>query len=87
MQYRVALPNRICAVAILLPLAVSASRLNAQQMAVASPESVGLSSVRLQRIEASVAKSIADKQIAGAVTMVVRHGKVAWLKAAGHARS
>ncbi len=83
MQYRVALPNSICAVAILLSLAVSASRLNAQQMPVASPESVGLSSERLQRIETSVAKSIADKQIAGAVTMVVRHGKVAWLKPQG----
>ena len=37
----------------------------------------------LDRIAAAVGQSIADKQIAGAVTMVVRHGHVAWL-CAGH---
>ena len=83
MQYRREHSRRTCAVVVLLALALSASRLVAQRMPVASPESVGLSSERLQRIEASVGKSIADKQIAGAVTMVVRHGKVAWLKPQG----
>jgi len=82
-QYRLEHSRRTCAVVVLLALALSASRLVAQRMPVASPESVGLSSERLQRIEASVGKSIADKQIAGAVTMVVRHGKVAWLKPQG----
>ena len=83
MQYSLVHSRRTCAVVVLLALALSASRLVAQRMPVASPESVGLSSERLQRIEASVGKSIADKQIAGAVTMVVRHGKVAWLKPQG----
>ena len=83
MQYRLEHSRRTCAVVVLLALALSASRLVAQRMPLASPESVGLSSERLQRIEASVGKSIADKQIAGAVTMVVRHGKVAWLKPQG----
>lgn len=55
----------------------------AQQLSMASPESVGLSSERLQRIAAAVDESIKDKQIADAVTMVVRHGKVAWLKPQG----
>jgi len=55
----------------------------AQQMPAASPASLGFSPERLQRIETAVAQSIADKQIAGAVTMVVRHGKVAWLKPQG----
>jgi len=55
----------------------------AQQLPTASPESVGLSSERLGRITAAVDESIKDKQIAGAVTMVVRHGKVAWLKPQG----
>ncbi len=43
----------------------------------------GLVAERLQRIEKAVDQSIADKQIAGAVTLVMRHGKVAWLKPQG----
>src|SRR5579859_4074026 len=55
----------------------------AQELPAAKPEAVGLSPERLDRIGTAVAKSIDDKQIAGAVTVVVRHGKVAWLKAQG----
>ena len=44
------------------------------------PEAVGLSSERLERIATNVQRSIDDKRIAGAVTRVVRHGRVAWLK-------
>jgi CubicO group peptidase (beta-lactamase class C family) len=55
----------------------------AQEIPSAKPESVGLSTERLDRIGAAVDKSIADKEIAGAVTMVVRHGHVAWFKAQG----
>ena len=55
----------------------------AQDIPSAKPESVGLSSERLDRIGMLVQHSIDDKQIAGAVTMVVRHGRVAWYKAQG----
>jgi len=55
----------------------------AQELPAASPESVGLSSERLARITEAVDRSIQDKRIAGAVTLVARHGKVAWLKAQG----
>ncbi len=57
----------------------------AQELPAAKPESVGLSSERLGRIATVVQKSIDDKQIAGAVTMVIRHGQVAWLDARGMA--
>jgi CubicO group peptidase (beta-lactamase class C family) len=57
----------------------------AQDLPAAKPESVGLSSERLARIDAAVQRSIADKRIAGAVTLVVRHGKVAWFEAEGMA--
>ncbi|MGA2594963.1 MAG: serine hydrolase domain-containing protein, partial [Bryobacteraceae bacterium] len=57
----------------------------AQELPVASPESVGLSSQRLERIAAAVQQSIADKKIAGAVTLVARRGSVVWLKAQGMA--
>ena len=54
-----------------------------QDLAVAKPESVGLSSERLERIAAAVQHRVDDKRIAGAVTLVVRHGKVAWFKSQG----
>jgi CubicO group peptidase (beta-lactamase class C family) len=57
----------------------------AQELPAAQPESVGLSSERLERIGAVVQHSIDDKRIAGAVTLVVRHGHVAWFKAQGMA--
>jgi CubicO group peptidase (beta-lactamase class C family) len=55
----------------------------AQDLPSAKPESVGLSSDRLERIANVVKHDIDDKKIAGAVTLVVRRGKVAWLKAQG----
>ena len=55
----------------------------AQDLPAAKPESVGLSSERLERIAGAVQQDIDAKRVAGAVTLVVRHGKVAWFKAQG----
>lgn len=55
----------------------------AQGLTVAKPEAVGLSSDRLQRIATVVQRDIDQKRIAGAVTLVARRGRVAWLKAQG----
>jgi CubicO group peptidase (beta-lactamase class C family) len=55
----------------------------AQDLPTAKPESVGLSSERLERISTAVQRDIDDRRIAGAVTLVIRHGKVAWFKAQG----
>lgn len=55
----------------------------AQDLPTAKPESVGLSSERLERIASAVQQEIDGKRIAGAVTLVIRHGKVAWFKAQG----
>jgi CubicO group peptidase (beta-lactamase class C family) len=52
---------------------------------VASPEQVGLSSPRLQRIGDAIQKSIDAGRIAGAVSLVARHGKIAYFKAFGMA--
>jgi CubicO group peptidase (beta-lactamase class C family) len=62
---------------------VLAAAAMAQDIPSAKPESLGLSAERLDRIGTAVQHSIDDKQIAGAVTMVVRHGHVAWFKAQG----
>jgi CubicO group peptidase (beta-lactamase class C family) len=49
----------------------------------ATPQSVGLSGERLQRIHDLVERTIAAGEIAGAVTLVARNGQVAYLEAQG----
>ena len=83
MIFRVEEARRIYGMLLTIVLAFAASMGICQQLTTASPESVGLSSERLQRIATAVEQSIKNQQIAGAVTMVVRHGKVAWLKPQG----
>lgn len=55
----------------------------AQELSTAKPETVGLSSERLERIGKAVQASIDDKRIAGGVTLVMRQGKVVWFKGQG----
>ena len=55
----------------------------AQELPRADPEEVGLSSERLQRIDEVFSAYAAEGRLAGAVGMVVRHGKVAWSDAWG----
>ena len=49
----------------------------------ASPEEVGLSSVQLKRIEAVTKQQIDDGLVPGAVMLVARRGKVAWVSVQG----
>ena len=73
-------------IASLTPVAGNAA---AQQAAVAtygkvSPESVGFSSERLGRLHAAIQQEIDQKKtMAGAVTLVMRHGKLVDLRAYG----
>lgn len=48
-----------------------------------SPESVGLSSERLERVGELMQRNIDAGRISGAVTLVARHGKIAYLEAQG----
>jgi CubicO group peptidase (beta-lactamase class C family) len=70
-----------CTVAICMMAACVAA--SGQGLPAAKPESVGLSTERLERIATAVQRSIDDKRIAGAVTLVARRGQIAWLKAQG----
>jgi CubicO group peptidase (beta-lactamase class C family) len=54
----------------------------AQELAT-KPEAVGLSSLRLEKIATVVQGSVDRCEIAGAVTLVARHGQVVWLRANG----
>ena len=49
----------------------------------ASPEEVGLSSVQLKRLEEVTKKQIDDGLVPGAVMLVARRGKIAWLSVQG----
>ena len=49
-----------------------------------APESVGLSSSRLELAGRAMEEAIADGTIPGGVLAVVRHGKIAWLEAYGN---
>jgi CubicO group peptidase (beta-lactamase class C family) len=75
---RLALPLLLAVGLFLASLAAAA-----QDVPTAKPESVGLSSERLERITAKVQQAIDDKRIAGAVTLVARHGKLAYFKSQG----
>jgi CubicO group peptidase (beta-lactamase class C family) len=55
----------------------------AQDFSTVKPESVGLSSERLDRISGIVQHDINDNRIAGAVTLIIRHGKIAYFKGQG----
>jgi len=52
---------------------------------ITSPEDVGLSSERLERIASAIQRSIDDRRISGAVTLVARRGKIAYFRALGMA--
>jgi len=49
---------------------------HALDMTVVKPETVGFSSERLERLHALMQKSVDEKQIAGIVTILARHGKI-----------
>ena len=54
-----------------------------QDLPMARPQEAGLSVEGLAKIDAEVQKFLDKKQLAGAVTIVARHGKVAHFKAHG----
>ena len=76
----VAVYRRALAVLIMLPLMVAVAL---AVVPAARPEEVGFSSERLQRINQVIQRAIDAKQIAGAVTVVARRGKVAHFEAQG----
>ena len=74
--------RNLCVVLILLVL-VASDRALPQEPIVVKPECVDLSSESLERIGKLVQQDINDKRIAGAISLVIRHGQVAWFRAQG----
>jgi len=69
--------------AFMVALAMLTGTPAAAQMPTARPEAVGMSSERLLRLDAWVARMQAEGKLAGAVTAVARRGQVVSLKAHG----
>src|SRR5262245_3527646 len=55
----------------------------ARDLATSPPELVGISSGRLRRIDAAMARLVDEKQVAGLVTLLERHGKIVHFNAVG----
>jgi len=70
-------PAILAALMVLAPLACG------QGLPTALPQSVGLSQERLDRITARMQQHVDDKLLAGAVALVAREGKVAYLRSVG----
>ena len=75
--------SRRLALAAWLGLALAAPALQAQLLPTAKPSEVGLSAERLTRIGDWLRGEVAQGKIPGAVVMVVRGGKLAYLDAVG----
>jgi CubicO group peptidase (beta-lactamase class C family) len=56
--------------------AQTANRRKAPEATTVSPESVGFSSERLENLHRIIQGEIEDKQLAGAITILARHGKI-----------
>src|SRR4051812_18015215 len=74
--------KRLVLVAALVSAATFAHAETPVPMA-ASPEEVGLSSVQLKRLEEVTKKQIDDGLVPGAVMLVARRGKIAWVSVQG----
>ncbi len=61
-----------------------AQTLFAQGLTPAQPESVGMSSARLERLTSALQAYVDDDRLAGAAAIVARRGKIAYLEAVGH---
>ena len=76
----VSLTSTACDTSVVADIATQGSR----DQSVVSPESVGMSSERLERLNAGMQKLVDDGKLAGITTMVARHGKIAHFETFGH---
>lgn len=77
---------RASLIAILLIAAAAAVPVAARELPGVEPAAVGLSAERLARLDAMVSQAVAADEIAGAVVLVARRGRIAHLGVYGHAR-
>jgi len=73
----------LCNFVVVLSMASQTRPVSGQVLPNAKPEQVGFSSERLQRLDAAMQQKVDEKQFAGIVTILARHGKVVEFKTYG----
>src|SRR5215203_233631 len=73
----------VAAAASLTELRTVSAATAVRDLASAAPESVGVSSQRLRRIDEAMKRAVDEKRTAGVVTLLTRHGKIVHHSAAG----
>ena len=73
----------LAAAASLAELRTVSAATAVRDLAVAPPESVGVSAQRLRRIDDAMKRTVDEKRIAGIVTLLTRHGKIVHHNAVG----
>ena len=76
--------NGLTALAVVFALLLVPQTLAAQGLARVTPEEVGMSSERLDRLSLALENYVDEGRLAGAVTIVVRRGKMAYREGIGH---
>jgi CubicO group peptidase (beta-lactamase class C family) len=67
-----------------LLLAVSCNQVQERDLAVATPEEMGMSSERLERLESAMQKEVNQGNVPGITTMIARHGKIVHFETYGY---
>jgi CubicO group peptidase (beta-lactamase class C family) len=75
--------SRPAAAALCLAVLLAPSPFGAEPFPSATPESVGLNPAKLQEATDLLNRSVAEKRVAGAVAVVARRGKLAYVHVAG----
>ncbi|MXY25292.1 MAG: beta-lactamase family protein [Acidobacteria bacterium] len=75
---------RLTAFVVAFALLLVPQALVAQGLERVAPEEVGMSSERLDRLSLAIEEYVDEGRLAGAVAIVVRRGKIAYLEAIGH---
>jgi CubicO group peptidase (beta-lactamase class C family) len=80
---RIAIPGTLSLLlAAAIPLAIAAQS-QSSELPEVKPEAVGFSSERLAKLETAMQSEIDQKQLAGGVTLLARHGKIVEFKTYG----
>lgn len=75
--------NRLCAIALAVALTLATSGVWAGNLVETRPEAVGLSSERLDRITKAMEEDVSNGEVVGALALVARNGKIAYLEHRG----
>jgi len=73
----------LCSLVVIFGMASLTKPVAGQVLPNAKPEQVGFSSERLQRLDAAMQQKVDEKQFAGIVTILARHGKMVEFKTYG----